>query len=211
MLNVVLVSKNLLFRQCLKVYLEGIKISDSINHYSFIEDMPGHEKSPKIVITDLNSDLHSFQSIINLPEGFPGAKVLVIANNLQMDEYRQLIDSGVKGTVSNQDDIEELVKAIKELAAGKIFYPYDILKQIMTNNKVTPNKTAGGLTDREVEILILLCEGLSNEQISERIHLSYDTIKWHRSNILNKCECKNILSLYKYAVKHKLVPVSKIH
>ena len=207
MVNIVLVSKNLLFRQCLKLYLEGVSLSDSINHYSFIEELIKHEETPEIVIVELNPEFRNFQSINNLLESFSGAKVLVIANNLQLDEYRQLIDSGVKGTISGQDDIEELVKAVKEIASGKIFYPYNILQQIMVNKPVVPGKQATGLTDREVEILLLLCDGLSNEQISERIHLSYDTVKWHRSNILNKCECKNILSLYKYAIKNDLVPI----
>ncbi len=207
MVNIVLVSKNLLFRQCLKLYLEGVSLSDSIKHYSFIEELIQHEKTPEIIIVELNPEFRNFQSINNLLESFSDAKVLVIANNLQLDEYRQLIDSGVKGTISGQDDIEELVKAVKEIASGKIFYPYNILQQIMVNKPVAPGKQQAGLTDREVEILLLLCDGLSNEQISERIHLSYDTVKWHRSNILNKCECKNILSLYKYAIKNDLVPI----
>lgn len=209
MVNVILVSKNRLFRQCLKVCLEDVNLCEIINHYCLIEDMLQQEEAPGIVIADLAYEFRSFQSISNLLQKHPDSKVLVIANNLLLEEYRQLIDLGVKGAVSAQDDFEELVKAVKELAAGKIFYPYDTLQQIMINKPMAPNKQPSGLTDREIEILLMLCEGFSNEQISEKIHLSYDTVKWHRSNILNKCECKNILSLYKYAIKNNLVQVAK--
>lgn len=175
-----------------------------------MEDMLQYEQSPHIVIADLAYEFRSFQSVSNLLQKYPGSKVLVIVNNLQLDECRQFIDSGVKGAVSCQDDITEIVKAVKELSGGKIFYPYSILQQIMMNKPVAPVKQSLGLTDREIEILLLLCEGLSNEQISAKIHLSYDTVKWHRSNILNKCECKNILSLYKYAVRNNLVQVANV-
>jgi DNA-binding NarL/FixJ family response regulator len=208
MVNIILISKNRLFRQCLQTYLESQKLYDSVNHYSLVEDMLQEEQAPGVVIADMAYEFRSFQSINDLIQRHPDVKVLVVANNLQLDEYRQLIDSGVKGAVSCQDDIAELINAVKELAAGKIFYPYNILQQIMMNKPVAVKQTSS-LTEREIEILIMLCEGLSNDQISEKIHLSCDTVKWHRSNILNKCECKNILSLYKYAVKNKLVEVTK--
>jgi DNA-binding NarL/FixJ family response regulator len=210
MINIILVSKNQLFRQALKIYLEKGKLSNSVTHYSFFEELQQNEQMPDIVIAELASEVGKFKSIEALLGSFPKVKVLLIANNLHIDEYQQMIDLGVKGTVCIGADLEELTIAVKELAAGKIYFPYDVLRQVMTNTQNDPGKLTG-LTYREIEILRLLCDGLSNEQISEKLHLSFDTIKWHRSNILNKCECKNILALYKYAVKHKLIPATKVH
>jgi DNA-binding NarL/FixJ family response regulator len=63
------------------------------------------------------------------------------------------------------------------------------------------------LSPRELEILKLVCENLTNEEIAEKVNLSYDTVKWHRSNILSKTGCKNALGLLIFAIKNKIVEI----
>jgi DNA-binding NarL/FixJ family response regulator len=61
------------------------------------------------------------------------------------------------------------------------------------------------LTDRELEVLRFICCGLSNEQIAEKLHLSFDTIKWHRSNLLGKTGCKNTAQLIIHSIRANLI------
>ena len=64
------------------------------------------------------------------------------------------------------------------------------------------------LSDRERDILILICSEKSNTEISEQIFISKRTVEWHKNNLLLKTGSKNVVGLVKYAIKHKLFQLS---
>lgn len=61
------------------------------------------------------------------------------------------------------------------------------------------------MSERELEIIGLICEGETNKQIADTLHLSVDTVKWHRANIMSKTGCNNAASLVIYAIKNKII------
>lgn len=195
-----------MFRQSLKYYLEKEGIAQVITHADLPEKVVSElTDTEAILIGEFgNGHLHINQ-LKDIVTRYPDLKIITITFGLSNEDYYQLINAGVKGCVLKGADVNELVTAINEVSAGRIFFPHQILQQVMLQRLPNPDKTINNLTARELEVLQLLCEGLSNEEISDKLHLSYDTIKWHRSNILIKCGCNNILSLYKYAVSNKLI------
>lgn len=195
-----------MFRQSLKYYLEKEGIAQVIAHADLPEKVVSElTDTEAILIGEFgNGHLHVNQ-LKDIVTRYPDLKIITITFGLSNEDYYQLINAGVKGCVLKGADVNELVTAINEVSAGRIFFPHQILQQVMLQRLPNPDKTINNLTARELEVLQLLCEGLSNEEISDKLHLSYDTIKWHRSNILIKCGCNNILSLYKYAVSNKLI------
>jgi len=202
--------KNQLFRQSLKLFLEGQEGTREICQCESMDELINQPCLPEVVIADFPADLSGHAPFDKLIKAFPEAKILVIGSSFSSDDYRNLIAAGIKGSVLYSAGLPSLINALHEIRLGRICFPNEALQQIMLKRQPKQGKPANGLTERESEILRLLCDGMSNEQISEMLHLSCDTIKWHRSNILVKCECKNILSLYKYALKKKLVHVPKI-
>lgn len=209
MTTISLVTENRLFGQSLKRLLEDEMKGFQVKYYSHPEELLVRKESPGIVLYELAAGFNCFQSLRSITDLFTGVKILVILHDTDPEIYKGLINNGVKGSVSASSEITELTKAIQEIIADKIYYPYEVLKKIMQETKPETEKQSAGLTEREIEILRLLCDGLSNEQISDKLHLSYDTVKWHRGNILIKCGCKNILALYKYALKQKLLPATE--
>lgn len=206
-----LADKNNLFRQSLKYYLEREEIAQVLAHSDLAEKVVAElADTEAILICELGNNVSHINQVKDIIQKYRELKIIIIAFALSNDEYYQLINTGVKGCVIKNDDIKELTNAIKEVASGKIFFPNHILQQVMAQRQPNTERTINNLTSRELEILQLLCEGLSNEEISDKLHLSYDTIKWHRSNILIKCGCNNILSLYKYAVNNNLVKVTNV-
>lgn len=195
-----------MFRQSLKYYLEKEGIAQVIAHADLPEKVVSElTDTEAILIGEFgNGHLHVNQ-LKDIVTRYSDLKIITITFGLSNEDYYQLINAGVKGCVLKGADVNELVTAINEVSAGRIFFPHQILQQVMLQRLPNPDKTINNLTARELEVLQLLCEGLSNEEISDKLHLSYDTIKWHRSNILIKCGCNNILSLYKYAVSNKLI------
>lgn len=207
MTKIIVALKNRLFKQSLENYLVKEGLADVLSDALGFDRAILEKHNPDIVLAELPVDLDSFKS---LSKQFSDVKFLVIGNNLSTDQYHLLISSGVKGCLTYSSELQELKTAIDDIASGKIYFPHEVLQNLMLHPHVVVDKHTNILTEREIEILQLLCEGMSNEQISDRIHLSYDTVKWHRSNILIKCGCNNILSLYKYAVSNKLVQASAI-
>lgn len=209
MSGIFLLSENRMFRQSLSYYLKSHLPGCVINDFDNVGEMSGQSFVPELVICNMQNAVSGFKSLRSIMAAFADVKILIIGNGFSANDFRQMISLGVKGWMSEFAGLNELKNTINEISEGKIVFPHDILQSIMLNSKKETVKQCNALTEREIEILQLLCDELSNEEISEKLHLSYDTIKWHRSNILVKCECKNILSLYKYAVRHKLIQVSK--
>lgn len=136
----------------------------------------------------------------------PGLKVLTLSSFGDEKYYFHMIEAGAKGFVLKNSSMAELESAIKEVANGGSWFSSELLQKVILNISAKPKReNAIDLTDREMEILRLICESCTNEQIAEKIKLSYDTVKWHRANLLSKTGCTNTAGLVMYAIKNKLV------
>jgi DNA-binding NarL/FixJ family response regulator len=108
---------------------------------------------------------------------------------------------------------EELVKAIKEVSKGNKYFASEV-SQLMVSSYVSKaggfaSKKSGmsGLTNREIEIIKLLSDGLSNQKIAEQLDISHRTVDTHRTNIMQKVKVKNVAELVKYSIMNKLIEV----
>lgn len=96
--------------------------------------------------------------------------------------------------------------AVKEVADKGCWFSNELLRKVIFSyNKKDEIKNL--LTNRETEVLKLICSGLTGEQIAAKLNLSHDTIRKHRSNILSKTGSPNTAALVMYAIKNKLVEV----
>jgi DNA-binding NarL/FixJ family response regulator len=209
MSNVIFVSDNNLFGQSLKAFLERELENSNVIFVNSVSDIECENHKSDLVIYDLPVS-YNISTILHYQQINPSAKVLVIHNCIPIGEFNKLINSGIKGSILYSAPLHELVRALKMIESDQTSFPQQLLQEVMFQKSVSSAKSANVLSDREVEILKMLCDGLSNEQISDKLHLSYDTVKWHRSNIFIKCECKNVLALYKFAIKHNLVQPTNV-
>jgi DNA-binding NarL/FixJ family response regulator len=165
-----------------------------------------------------NQDVDIVLMDISMPEmdGIEATeKALEIDSNLKIialtmfnddDYYLKMIQAGVKGFLLKESDIQEVIYVIKTVHQGNSFFPVDILcKLLKAKEQTMPGGDA--LSERELEILQLISEGLSNSEIAQKLFLSKRTVDKHRSNILMKTNCKNTANLVMYAVKNNLVTV----
>ena len=113
-------------------------------------------------------------------------------------------------------DLQEIYDAVLETAKGNKFFCGKILETINKSNLDVDDIDYGGLTcdpvmmsDRENEIIVLIAEGYTNDQIAEMLFLSKHTVNTHRKNILFKLGVKNTAGIVMYAVKTELVSPNK--
>jgi len=135
----------------------------------------------------------------------PDLKILAFSSYEDINLIKGVLDAGAGGYVLKNADFDELKLAIswimenKRYCSAKVF---DILTKQL-NNKNTTITTI--LTDREIEILKLIANGLSREEISEKLFISKRTFDKHRDNMLQKSSAKNIAGLIKYAIKNNII------
>ena len=104
----------------------------------------------------------------------------------------------------------ELQKALNTIAAGEKYYSESVVFELLNRNKkigdfVRETNTSAALTDRELEIIRLIANEFSTNQIAEKLFISPATVETHRHNILKKLGAKNSIGIVMYAVNNKIV------
>jgi DNA-binding NarL/FixJ family response regulator len=143
----------------------------------------------------------------------PDLKIIALTMFCDEEYYYKMIQAGVSGYILKESGKDELANAINTVIKGENYFSQKLLKNIIMNlnrdkslkNPVQKNEIK--LTPRETEILKLICLGLSNAEISEKLFLSLRTIEGHKSNLIRKTGVRNSVSLVMYALKNNLVDI----
>ena len=124
--------------------------------------------------------------------------------------YSLMVQSGASGFLLKDSDIEEVYAAVDAVVAGDNYFSailYGSLVRNMTRIEVPKIDDEDALSEREIEILVEVCAGLSNQEIADKLFISKRTVDKHRANILEKTGCKNTANLVVYAIKNRLVEI----
>jgi two-component system nitrate/nitrite response regulator NarL len=168
---------------------------------------------PDLVIMDISMPgMNGIEATRIIKENDPNAKILILTMHDNQEYLNQIIRSGAKGFVLKNTDKEELLDAVKTVANGENFFSKDISKLIIENyirSAKDSDKSEGykevPLTKREVEILKYIAEGNSNQEIANKLYISYNTVDTHRKNIMHKLSIKNTAGLVRYAIEKGLI------
>ena len=136
----------------------------------------------------------------------------VIALSMFGDDhyYKLMLESGASGFLLKDSDINEVYAAVDAVMLGDSYFSTALLGSFTRNMSrltLTDTSVEDALSDREVEILVEVCRGLSNQEIADKLFISKRTVDKHRANILEKTGCKNTANLVVYAIKHHLVEI----
>jgi DNA-binding NarL/FixJ family response regulator len=139
---------------------------------------------------------------------FPGIKILILTMHKDKSLIRKAMSMGIKGYLTKTCDRDELLFAISQILRNKIYFSGDVKDALAKVTETIENgselsKTAL-LTDREKEIIKLLCSGMNNRQIAETLFLSHKTVDNHRTNIMRKLNVHNIVELIRFSLKQGL-------
>lgn len=152
--------------------------------------------SPQILILDINlSGENSFDIVPEIKRLFPKLKILILSMYLPSDTKISSVKKDIDGYVLKNSGTEILVKALTNLSLNLKYWDPNINTENHHSKDNFVQKLK--LSARELEILALLKEGLTNKQISDNLFLSEFTVKTHRKNIMSKMEVNNIVDLLK--------------
>jgi DNA-binding NarL/FixJ family response regulator len=113
------------------------------------------------------------------------------------------------GFMLKEESFDMLIDAIRSVATGTMFISptleTPVLKEFISMARLTSDKTGSIITDREREILQLVAEGMTNQEIAAKLCISASTVDTHRKNIMSKLDIHSVAGLVKYAIRHKIV------
>ncbi|MBO7307089.1 MAG: response regulator transcription factor [Alistipes sp.] len=139
-------------------------------------------------------------------------KLRIITLSMYGDEhfYTLMMECGACGFLLKDSNIEEVYGAVNTVYNGDSYFSPTLLESLTRNMSrlaiTTPNEE-DALSDREIEILVEVCRGLSNQEIADKLFISKRTVDKHRANILEKTGCRNTANLVVYAIKNRLVEI----
>lgn len=170
------------------------------------------KNKPDLVLMDIEMPVMDGIEATSLSiSKFPDLKILAISMHTEQSYYAQMLEAGARGYVLKSTNKEELIKAVQDVANDKLYFSNELLNDIIVDFKNTHciiNKEEElQFSNREIEIIDLMCKGYSTIEISERICLSNKTVENYRVKLLNKTGCKNSVSLAVYAIKNNLVSI----
>jgi DNA-binding NarL/FixJ family response regulator len=170
------------------------------------------ELSPDVVIMDISMpDLNGIEATRQIAKASPKCKVIGLSMHSTKKFVLEMFKAGASGYLLKDCEFDELITAIRSVAAGKTYICPDInniLIATATGDGATEKKSAfSALTQREREVLQLLSEGKTTKQIANILHISPKTVEVHRLNIMNKLDIDNVAQLTKYAIQEGLTQV----
>jgi DNA-binding NarL/FixJ family response regulator len=157
-------------------------------------------KRPDVVIMDINiQPISGIEATKLVKKGSPGTKVIGVSMHNQPSFAKRMLKNGALGYVTKSSNKSEMFEAIQTVITGKVYVCKEIQenlsKQVFEDDE-TPDISK--LSEREVDVLKLIKDGLSSKEIADKLFLSSRTVEVHRSNILKKLNLKNTASLLKF-------------
>jgi two-component system, NarL family, invasion response regulator UvrY len=158
------------------------------------------QKRPNIVLLDINMvPLNGFDILKLIRKFSPGSKVIAVSMHSQPAYAKKMLRLGAKGYVTKNSPRQEMIDAIKDVNNGNIYICQEV-KNILSDQMLGEDEGTGlnQLSEREIEVINQIKDGLSSKEIADRLGISIKTVEVHRHNILKKLKVKNTASLINF-------------
>ena len=164
----------------------------------------------QVALVDLNMpEMSGVELTQHLRTEFPAVRVLALSMFHYHASVMEVLEAGGAGYLLKNTTKAELSAAIANVAAGRTHFSQEVGQTLLQHLDVPAQRPgtapAVELTAREKEILRLVADEKSNQDIAAALFISERTVETHRKNILTKTSCKSVVGLIQYAIKHKLL------
>ena len=210
--KIVLADDHVLIRQGLKKLIEenrhlevvgeagdGLELLDLLEH-----------TVPDLIILDISMPhLRGIEVINEVKRLYPKVKILMITMHKSEQYFLCAMSAGADGYLLKEDSDSELINAIDVVIHGEIYISPHLAEEF--SDEVIRNYREKGifpcetLTNREIEVLKLVAEGLTSKEIAEMLSISIRTVEHHRANLLKKLNLKNTADLIKHAIQNGFI------
>lgn len=212
-IKIALVDDHTLFRTGLRGLLSTREdfnvVADFGSGVEFLKHLP--ELDVDVVFMDIAMpDMDGAETTQRALKLKPDMRVITLSMFGDDHYYSLMVQCGASGFLLKDSDIEEVYAAVDAVVAGDNYFSsvlYGSLTRNLSRKESAQVNDEDSLSEREIEILVEVCAGLSNQEIADKLFISKRTVDKHRANILEKTGCKNTANLVVYAIKNRLVEI----
>jgi len=215
-IRVMIVGDFLIFRSGLKMLLEtenkirvGGEAADLTEAANLIDKI-----KPDVLLIDSDQiDNGNFTTFLTAQKNY--APIIILTNSINAESHQKYLLLGIDGLVSKEQNAEILFHAIKKVSSGDVYFDRKLMsetiKQLVNERNLIPEKlytyNSSVLTERELEVLMLLCRGMKNKIIAENLFITETTVRHHLTSIFEKLKVNSRLELVVHAFREKLVKI----
>lgn len=206
---------NVLIADDHQIIIDGLKtiLDDAEDINITAEAKDGYQV---IKVLEENPDIHVILMDINMPKldgldctrqvhkRFPDVKVIALTQYSEKRFVKRMIKNGAYGYILKDSDRDILIKAIRQVNEGEKYFCDRLSFQLASQElKMQDTKSLfPKLSERETEILKLICKEFSSHEIAEQLFISFHTVESHRANLMLKAGAKNTAGLVRWAVEN---------
>lgn len=192
----------------------GIKmVFEATNGKHVLDQLEQHVQPPVVLLLDLKMpQLDGIETTKQLRKSYPEIKIIILTNYTEEQFILHLLECGAHAYIFKDAEPEELEKAIRVVAVDGFYFTGKILEALRRHQKkrkhsISFDDALNSITEREQEVLKLICAESSTEEIAKALFISPRTVEGHRNNLLVKTGSRNIAGLVVFAFKNNLVKI----
>lgn len=216
MIKIVIIEDLPIVLEGLKLLLKKVRDFQIVGEYrngkEFIDII--NEFDADIVLTDIDMPIMNGVETATLALSFkPDIKIIALTMYNDKKFYYKMVTAGAKGFILKQSSTKELEFAIREVSKGGNYFSAELLRSVIVemqgieNEIIKEKKEFLKLTERETQILQLLCQGLTNQEIADKIFVSLRTVETSKYRLMQKTYTSNNAGLIIWAIKNKIVSI----
>jgi DNA-binding NarL/FixJ family response regulator len=197
-----------IFRKGLRIILNEIDelkvIAEAQNGHELFEILKHHEVD--VVLMDIRMPvMDGIEATKKLVEKYPKIKIIALTMFEEISYFNQMVEAGANGFLLKKTNKDELYRAILLVMQDETYFSEEFISNVNKTQKPKSRIASIELTEREQEVLDLICKGMSNAEISKYLGLSARTVDGHRAHLLEKTGAKNSPHLVMFAIKNGLI------
>jgi len=163
-------------------------------------------KKPDLVLVDINMPvMNGIEATKEIKIKYPEIKVIVFSQYDEKRFVKRVLKEGANGYILKSATSNEMARAIRMVMNGGTYLSEELPNVFAEKTKRKPDYLFADLTSREIEILKLICDEKTTEEIASILFISHNTVESHRSNILLKVGVKNTAGLVKWAIENEII------
>jgi DNA-binding NarL/FixJ family response regulator len=193
----------------------GIVVSfTSNNGLQLIEYLKETKSIPDIILLDLQmKELNGIDTATILKKDFPDLKIIVISSYYKKSFLGYMLKLGINAFLPKGIQPEQLVEAVNEVNKRGYYFmeeQIEVMRNQISSKAPAPSFTAEEeLSERESEVLKLICQQYTAQQIADKLFISVRTVEGHKSNLLLKTSAKNLAGLVIYAAQNRIIDIDE--
>lgn len=180
-------------------YISTVSFTTGGGIITFLE----HNEADVVLLDIMLPDIHGIELCREIKRIAPGILILALSNQAERSIIQQMLQNGASGYLLKNAGAEEMLRCIDEALAGHITFSTEV-KEIMARPLQNGLRNLPLLTKREKQILSMIANGETTQQIAGTLFLSPFTVETHRRNLLQKLQVKNVAELIKIAADYRL-------